>query len=136
MATGSTARKPAGRQLAYMMKEIHYNTTGIGTGVVLGKLPKGARIHSCVVNVETAFNASGTNRLVIGTNSTSFNNSANTTDIQEGTVGGYAAYRGGALAFTADTDVKIKYTSATGTAASTGKAVVILAYAPESADLD
>lgn len=128
MAQGSTARRPTGQQIAYRRKNVNFNTTGIATGVSMGKIPRGAKIHSCVGIIETAFNSAGTNRLVVGTNSTSYNNIATSTVMAAGTAGGKQSLDGGLLDFTQDTEVFIKYTAATGTAATTGNATIILAY--------
>ena len=128
MAQGSTARSPNGQQVAFLRRSIAYNTTGIGTGVKIGTLPIGSKVLRTVAAVETAFNASGTNRLVVGTNSADFNNLANTTDLAETTVGNSVGLRGGALNFTQAADVYVKYTSATGTAATAGAATIIVEY--------
>lgn len=131
MAQGSTARRPVGQQLAYLRKAVAFNTTGIATGVSMGKIPAGTKIHSCVAGVTEGFNSAGTNRLVVGTNSTSYNNIANTTDFVAASITNVVAkvaYRGATLAFTQDTEVFIKYTEATGTAATSGQATIILAY--------
>ena len=131
MALGSTARRPVGQQLAYLRKQIAFNTTGIGTGVSIGKIPAGAKIHSAVAGIEEGFNSAGTNRLVLGTNSTSFNNIANSTAWASASITnvlGKVSYQGAALEFTQDTEVFVKYTAATGTAATSGQATIILAY--------
>lgn len=128
MGQGSTARRPVGQQIAYHQKNVNFNTAGIATGVKLGTLPKGAKIFANVTTIETAFNSAGTNRLVIGTNSTSYNNIATSTVNAAGTAGSKQSLIGGTLDFTQDTDVYIKYTAATGTAATTGNATVILAF--------
>lgn len=133
MAQGSTARKPVGYQVAYLRKTIAFNTTGIASGVSMGKIPAGSKITDCLCCTETAFNASGTNRLVVGTNSSTYNNIANTTDLAETTVGGSRSLRGSGLVFTQDTEVFVKYTSATGTAATAGQATIILAYTVDQA---
>lgn len=128
MALGSTARRPVGQQITYYRKNVNYNTPGIATGVKLGTLPAGAKIFRYVGTIETGFNSAGTNRLVVGTNSTSYNNIATSTTNAASTAGTKESVIGCTLDFTQDTDVYIKYTAATGTAATTGNATIILAY--------
>jgi len=119
------------QQVHYLRKTVDFNTTGVATGVLMGTLPAGAQIIDCVVNVVTAFNAGSTNVLTVGTNSTDFNNIMGSSDITEGTPGGYRALTGAGVEFAADADVYIKYTQS-GTTADTGQAVVVVAYVPNN----
>lgn len=136
MATGTagtSARELATQQVHYMRKTVLFNTTGIGSGIPFkNKLPAGAHILHCNVRIKTAFNSAGTNRLVVGTNSSSFNNVCTSTTAAASTTGGKQSVIGGALSFTTDTDLYVKYTAATGTAATTGEATVTVAYVPDN----
>jgi hypothetical protein len=116
----------------YFRKTVNYNDTGIGSGVVFGKIPTGAHILHCNVRIATAFNSAGTNRLVVGTNSSTFNNVCTSTTAAASTTGGKQSVIGGALSFTVDTDIYVKYSAATGTAATAGIATVTVAYVPNN----
>lgn len=118
-----------------LKKTVNFNDTGIATGVTFDQaLPAAAFVLSVMVEVVTAFNAATTNTLVVGTNSSSFNNlvasadlvgNAGTslgTQISEATRG-----RGRSIAATAEKVVTVKYTQ-TGTAATTGQAVIVITY--------
>jgi hypothetical protein len=48
------------------------------------------------------------------------------------TTGGKQSVIGGALSFTVDTDLYVKYSAATGTAATAGVATVTVAYVPNN----
>ncbi len=115
----------------YFRKTVNFNDAGIASGVLMGTLPAGAQIVDAVVNVETAFNAATTNVLTAGTNSTSFDNIVGASDVSEGSAGAARATAGLALEFTADTDVYAKYTQS-GTAATTGKAHIVISYVPNN----
>ena len=130
---GTQARQYHSQQLHYFRKTVNYNDAGIGSGVQFGVFPKGAKIRDAMASVETGFNSAGTNRLVIGTNSTSFNNIMTSTVAAASTTGNKQSLVGGALAaFTQDTPVYVKYTAATGTAATAGKAVISVSYMPDN----
>lgn len=129
MGQGSTARKPTGNQIAYLdPKTITFSTTG-GPNFSMGKIPRGSRVWALRSVVETAFNAAGTRVLTVGTNGTAYNNIANSTDITEETASQANIMRGCSLTFTQDTEVFARLVS-TGTAATTGRATLILAYVP------
>lgn len=115
----------------YLRKTVNFNDTGIANGVKFGRLPAGAQILHAYCNVETVFNAATTNVLTVGTNSTSFDNILGTGDINEASATGQAALTGAALEFTSDTDVFVKYTQS-GTAATTGKAHIVVMFATNS----
>lgn len=129
---GTNAREYATQQVHYFRKTVNYNDTGISTGVKMGKLPLGAHILHCNVRISTGFNSAGTNRLVVGTNSSTFNNVCTSTTAAASTTGGKQSVIGGALSFTVDTDLYVKYSAATGTAATAGVATVTVAYVPNN----
>lgn len=133
MATGTAgtdARQYAKALVHYRSKTVNYNDTDIATGVSMGKIPTGSHILHCNVRVSTGFNSAGTNRLVVGTNSSSYNNICTSTTAAASTTGGKQSVIGGALSFTQDTDIYVKYSAATGTAATAGVATVTVAYIP------
>ena len=136
MATGVAghqARDLVTQQVHYLRKTVAYNTDGIGTGVKMSHpVPAGAHILAAYARISTGFNSAGTNRLVVGTNSTSFNNIMTSTTAAASTTGGKQSVIGGALSFTQATDVFIKYTAATGTAATAGVATITVAYVPNN----
>jgi hypothetical protein len=133
MGTGTLqtdAQKYETNQVHYLRKRVTYNETGIATGVSMGKVPAGSMILDAGARIETGFNSAGTNRLVIGTNSSSYNNIMTSTVAAASTTGGKKSTIGAALSFTQDTEVFAKYTAATGTAASAGVATLVVAYVP------
>lgn len=140
MATNTEASTPPARVLPwhavhYLSKTINYNDAGIGSGVAFkNKIPAGAHILHCNVRISTGFNAAGADRLVVGTNSSSFNNICTSTTAAASTTGGKQSVIGGSLSFTQDTNVYVKYSAATGTAATEGVATVTIAYVPSSLD--
>lgn len=111
----------------YFRASVAYNTPGIGTGngVQIGTIPAGARLRSCAAIVDTAFNAATTNVLTVGTAAGSSADIMSASDVTEGTPGIYSAGTGATLTFSVDTPIYAKYTQ-TGTAASTGAAVIIM----------
>ena len=129
MATGSTARKPAGNQVAYLSKKITFASVATHsiTRHKMGTIPAGSKILSCYGSVTTGFSAAGTRVMTVGTNGTTANNILTT--IAEETVTGAESILGVKLAFTADTDVFIKLTTA-GTAAAAGAVTFTLTYVP------
>lgn len=110
-------------------RQVNYATLGIGTAdtVKVGTLPSGAQILFAVVYVSTAFNATTTNVLTVGTSSGSDADVIAAGDVDELTTGGYMSYRGGGVAISADTPIYAKYTQ-TGTAASAGVATITVTY--------
>ncbi|MCV0371724.1 hypothetical protein [Filomicrobium sp.] len=129
---GTNAREYPQQMVHYLRKSVAFDTNGIATGVKMGTIPVGAQILNLTANVSTGFNSAGTNRLVVGTNSTSFNNIATSTTLAASTAGAKVSTIGGALSFTQDTDVYVKYTAATGTAADAGAATLVLSYVPDN----
>lgn len=128
---GTNARHYPDCMVHYRSKTVNYNDTGIGTGLSMGYIPAGSHILHCNVRISTGFNSAGTNRLVVGTNSSSYNNVCTSTTAAASTTGGKQSVIGGALSFTQDTAIYVKYTAATGTAATTGVATVTVAYIPQ-----
>lgn len=115
----------------FIRKTVNYNDTNIGTGVQIGTLPAGAQITDIGINVTTAFNAATTNNLLLGT-AAAGNQIATTSDSAAGSTGFKRATTGCALTPpTSDTAVYVTYTQ-TGTAATAGKATVVISYVPNT----
>lgn len=130
--TNAAAREHPLQMVHYLRREVNFNTNGIADGVAINaKLPAGAEILFTQVKIKTAFNAASTNVLTVGTNASSYNDLINSTDVDEGSTGGTVSYRGMDVTVTNPTSVFIKYTQS-GTAATTGKAVVIVAFIPNN----
>lgn len=127
------ARQYHQQMVHYLRKTVNFDDSGIGDGVSMGTLPAGAQVIDAVVNVETAFNAVSTNVLTAGTNASDYDNIVGAGDVTEGTPGGYRAaiLTAAAGEYDADTEVFAKYTQS-GTAATTGKAHIVIAYVPNN----
>ena len=128
---GTQARQYQTQQLHYFRKTVNYDDADVGTGVEVGMIPAGAHIVSAWARISTGFNSAGTNRLVVGTN-TNRNNVMTSTVAAASTTGAKVSTIGGALSFTKDTPLYVKYTAATGTAASAGVATITVAFAPDN----
>lgn len=126
-----TARVYHTQQVHYLRRTVDFNTAGIATGVQLGRLPAGALITRTTVRVVTAFNAASTNVLTVGTEGDSgLDNIVAAGDVTEGSIGS-AAVVGPLDPLAADTNVLISYTQS-GTAATAGRAVIVLEYVPNN----
>jgi len=131
MAQGSSARKPSGLQVAYLRKQVAYNSNfDSNRRLVVGVIPKRSQVLFTSVGIKTGFSAAGTRVLSVGTNGTTANNFVNASDtITEETANGYVFPRGARVAITQDVTVYAKLTTA-GTAASAGLAEVVVAFVP------
>ena len=135
MPTNTAATVPPPRQdprqvSNTLKKTVNYNDAGISSGVAFdNSLPLAAFILKVVVEIVTAFNATTTNVLTVGTNSTTYNDIVNAADTNEGAIGVTEVTRalGRSLAATADKVVYAKYTQS-GTAASAGQAIIVIEY--------
>jgi hypothetical protein len=131
---GSTARQNSQQQIHYLRFAVNYNDAGIASGVGKQWLPKGALIVGADVYIGTAFNASTTNVLTVGTNATSYNNIVAAADADETTVALTKGIKPTGIALgplAADAQVFAMYAQ-TGTAATTGSAVVVISYIPNN----
>ncbi len=127
MALGSDARRPHSNQIAYLEpKTIAYNTAG-GPNFSLGKIPRGSIIAFVAHRVITGFSSAGTRVLTVGTNGTAYNNLLATVTEETASNGVTALALG--TEFTQDTEVFVRLVS-TGTAATTGRASVLVAFIP------
>ncbi len=108
-----------------------FNTSGIASGVSTGvTIPAGARITYAAVIVDTVFNAASTNVVTVGYGASLneiFDAATSGSSVTEGTAGAYTSAAALALAFTADQEIKVKYTQS-GTAATTGAATLVITY--------
>lgn len=138
MATGTPGT--TARQLPYQVVhtlriKVNYNDAGVAAGVGKQWLPKGAIITSTSVHVATAFNAGTTNVLTVGTNASAYNNIVAGNDVDEtaaGVITNAIKPTGTALGpLAADARVFVTFTQ-TGTAATTGSAIVLIHYVPDT----
>lgn len=129
-------RHPEDTGIQFVRRTVTFNMTdtgnlaiGSGNGIPIGALEAGTIPLYCHVTIETAFNAATTNVFVVGTvdDDDGFAQAA-------GTLSGATGFKGnltGALTgipLAADKVVYVKYTQ-TGTAATTGKAEVVMTFA-------
>lgn len=128
---GRPARELPFQATHYLRKTVNYNDVGISSGIPFSYwLPAGAQILRCNVIIMTAFNAATTNVLTVGQNATSYNDIVAAADVDETTLGETAVLTGAKLDLSGgDAQPFVKYTQ-TGTAATTGKARIIIEYAP------
>lgn len=101
---------------------VNFDTEGIGTGVVICKIPKGTFVTKAVAVVKTAFNAATTNILTVGFK-TGKNEFLASGDVTAGTEGAYKKelfVEGGN-----NTEVYAQYTQ-TGAVATAGSAEIYL----------
>ena len=113
-----------------LKKTFTFSDANASTGINFdNSIPVGAFITGCWVSITTVFNASSTNVLTVGTNSTTFNNLVAAGDVDELTVGTTNVTRGlgPSLAASADVTPVVKYTQ-TGTPGTTGVAVILITY--------
>ncbi len=128
---GLSARQDPRNVSNTIRKTVNFNDVGIGTGVAIGPdaLPQGAFILGVWVEIVTVFNAVTTNVLTVGTNAASYNNIVNAGDVNETATGVTQVTRGlgRSLAAAGDTQVFVMYTQS-GTAATTGQAVIVIEF--------
>jgi hypothetical protein len=115
-----------------MQMDVSFDNTGIASGIPFPNyLPQDAQFFAAIVKIVTAFNAGTTNVLVVGTNSSSFNNIVAAGDVDEATTGADIVFTGAELdTSSAPLLPYVKFTE-TGDAATTGRAIVTLLYIPK-----
>lgn len=129
-APNPPARYDARQVINYLRKTVNYNDTGISSGLAFeNSIPKGAFISDVIVEIVTAFNAGSTNVLTVGANSSSYNDMVAAGDVDETAVAATRVTRGLGCVLTASGDIVpyVKYAQ-TGTAASAGKAKILIAF--------
>lgn len=126
------------RDIAYgavqaIVRTVAFNTPLVSTAdtIVVGKVPAGSQIVSCIVRITAAFNAATTNVLTVGTSAGSNADVISDADLTEGVVGTTIGTRGCDLNFAADTSIYAKYTQS-GTAATAGSALITILYVATS----
>jgi len=119
----------------YFRKQIVYSDTADSTisRFKMGTLKTGSQIVYCMGTIKTAFSATGTRVLTVGSNGTTANNILST--ITEETATAVMPLIGAKLTYSSDTDVFAKLTTA-GTAATAGIAEIILGFVPPTAEGD
>jgi len=129
--SGKPARDVGEQQVTYIAFPVVFSDTQLTSGnKQVGTIPAGAVLIGTDVAVQEVFNAVTTNVLTVGTNNPTTDNIVAAADVTEGSLGlaKDISPTGTALApFTVDTPVYAKYTQ-TGTAATTGRAAVIIKY--------
>ncbi len=124
---GTAARDLQMQAVHYLRKTVSFNDTGIAEGLPFANpLPAGAEILRTTVKVKTAFNAGTTNVLTVGTTGTGVDIVA-AADVNEASVASTSVATGAALTFASDTPIYVAYAQ-TGTAASAGRATIIVEY--------
>lgn len=133
------ARQLTQQAVNYYRITINWNDKNIGTGQQFGTLPANAYILSIDAYVNTAFNAGTTNVVTIGTTSANSNEIV-ASGITAGTTGHYAltsaaglgtAVSMGGTWLNTNMPLFAKYAQ-TGTAATAGSVVVVIAYLPNN----
>lgn len=140
MATNTAQVAPPARQdprqvTNTLKKTVNFGDAGISTGLPFdNSIPAGAFITGVWVEVVTAFNGTSTNPLTVGTVSTAYNNIVAAGDLPGSggaslTVGVTQVTRGLGRGLTAAADITpyVKY-APTGTAPTTGQAVIVIQY--------
>lgn len=138
MATNTTPSYPQARRqprnvVNTLKRTLNFNDADIAKAAFNEALPSGAFIVGAFAEIVTAFNAGSTNPITVGTNSTTFNNILASGDITSATPGVYFITSSGttklgrAFAAAGDTAVYATYVP-TGTAATTGQAVIVIEY--------
>ncbi|KRR21907.1 hypothetical protein [Bradyrhizobium retamae] len=130
---GSTARQYAAQLVHYARIAVNHGDKGIAAGVLKQWLPKGAVVIGTDVQIVEAFNAGTTNVLTVGLAGVA-NNLVAAGDADEAAVALTQNVKptGTALGpLSADHRVSVHYTH-TGTAPTTGKAIIIIKYVPDN----
>jgi hypothetical protein len=132
----NAVRHPEDIGVGYLRRTVNFDTPFAGepggvttNGVPIGGLEAGAMVLGVDVVVETAFNAGTTNTLNVGTPADD-NGFADTVGVAPGTVGFKPNLQGAlsGIPLAANTVVYAKFAQ-TGTAATTGKATIVVKFA-------
>ena len=131
---GVAARQDPRQVVNTLKKTVNFNDAGIATGLPFDNyLPQNAFIENVLVEIVAVFNAVTTNVLTVGTVGATYNNIVAAADVNEAATGVYQATRAFGRSLTAAGDVLpyAQYTQ-TGTAATTGKATIVVEFVPLS----
>lgn len=131
MTTGTTPALPPSRrdprQLVNTLKKtINWNDTDIALSKFQNSLPLGAFITGIFVEVVTTFDGT-TPTLVVGTNSSTYNDLVKSGDVDLGTAGCYEIGTGKGRAVAAAAEKPV-YSKATLSSATQGQAVILLTF--------
>lgn len=127
-----TPRQTQFQHVHYLRKKVMLGDAGLTTGVLVGTLPAGAIIgYDAQINVTTAFDATSTNVMVVGTTVGGNDVSADAVSAA-GVAGTKRMSTADALGpVAADTDIWVKYTQS-GTAATVGTAYILIPFYPNN----
>lgn len=130
--TTVATRSNTTQQTSYYRATVNFNDGGIASAIQFGTLPAGSSIVDVQVEIVTVFNAVTTNVLTVGTTTTATEIVA-AADVNELATGVTKVTRGlgQSLTASADTPLYAKYTQ-TGTAATTGQAIVTIQFIPNN----
>lgn len=132
--TNFSARQNTTQQTNYFRFAVNYNDANISTGVKFGRLPSNAFVDAIKCHVTTAFNATSTNVLIVGTSASNGNIIA-AGDLNEASANyqamATAAGLGVAATSAGEVDLYARYQQ-TGTVASAGAAVCVITYQPNN----
>lgn len=130
MAEVRAARKNYQRDVGYIARNFSFNFPGIGSAanIAVGTLPAGCLVTQVYVRIKTAFNASTTNVLTVGTTADG-DHFVEAGDVDETSTGLTVLDRNIGEVYTADTPVWVQYTQS-GDAATAGEADVVMTYVP------
>jgi hypothetical protein len=130
----SLGRQNSLQVVHYLRMRVNFNDAGIAAGAPKQWLPKGALITGTDVYVGQAFNAATTNVLMVGTVGDANNNIVAAADADETAIALTKGIKptGAALGpLAAPKQVQVTYTQ-TGTAATAGWAIIVIAYIPDN----
>lgn len=130
-----SARQNTTQQTNYYRFTINYNDPRISTGVKFGRLPASAFVSAVKCHLGAAFNATSTNVVTVGYDTSSINQIIAAGDLNEASAQFQnltsAAGLGIATTSAGEIDLYARYTQ-TGTAASAGSATCVLEYVPNN----
>ncbi len=127
---GSVRRKYYTQQTHYAAFALTYADAGIASGVAKQTLPAGAVIVRSWARLSAAFNAQTTNVVTVGVNGTTANDIIASGDINEASAQIFSNISPTvSMPLAADSVIWAKYTQ-TGTAATTGAAIIVIEYIP------
>ena len=124
-----SARRQEGQVVQAIRVDVAYNTPGLSSGLLFGKLPPDSVLLGAYSRVHTTFNAGTTNVLTVGTTSADANEILDSSSITEtaGVPQNLVPIAAFDTRITAETSLYIKFAQ-TGSAASTGAATVVMLY--------
>ncbi len=129
---GSAPRQHPKELVHYLRKTVNFDDAGISDGIPFANmLPENAQILRTTVNILTAFNAGTTNVLTVGTDASRLNIVA-AADVNEAATGVTSVATGAALDLSGGAAMPYVKYAQTGTAATAGKACIVIEYVPDN----